>query len=149
EVARGLLSDDGALVGCTVSLASSSDATAAKDEWRGTWRDMKLVSEGKDNVIIRTAKEQDQPLGVAAVNQRIELQLIKNVNANDLTTFTNSIGNWAPLWLLHKYQGQREKPNGKIWHVEFPVGAPGANGLLRLKLEFDRGLPELDNWPKR
>jgi hypothetical protein len=129
-----------------VSLAGVTDATRPKDEWRGTWRDMKLIVEGGASETVRTESDADQKLGDPGVQQKFELRLIKNVNEPNSPTFPVSTGDWGPLWLIHKYQGERSKADAKVWLVEFPVGAPGANGSIRLKLKFDRALPELDKW---
>jgi hypothetical protein len=150
NIASALLDDEGRLRGCTISLlASSTDTTSSKDEWRGTWRDMKLVCDGKEANTIRTDSDHDQSLGVAPVQQKFNLQLIKNVNANDLTTFQIASSDWGPLWLLHKYSAAQDHSNPKIWRVEVPAEAPGARGAIRLKLEFEKALPDLEKWPKR
>jgi hypothetical protein len=52
---------------------------------------------------------------------------------------------WGPLWLIHKYKGEKVDPTS--WLVEFRVPASGAKGTLRLKLKFDGALPALDKWP--
>jgi hypothetical protein len=51
------------------------------------------------------------------------------------------------LELLHKYKGERDKADPKTWLVKLPMTAPGAKGIIRLKLKFDNVLPELDKWP--
>jgi hypothetical protein len=145
-VAKALLGDEGILGTCAISLAGSTDATRAKDEWRGSWRDMKLVAEGGTSDSIRTDTETDLKIGDAPVQQKLELRLYKNIGDTGSPPFTINTGEWVPVWLIHKYKGEREKANPAIWLVEFPVGAPGASGSIRLKLKFDRPLPELDKW---
>jgi len=148
-VARALLGEDGLLGVCTLSLAGTTDATRTKDEWRGTWRDLKLIFDGGNNETIRTESESDQKIGDAPVQLKLELRLLKNVNQTDSPTFPIPTGDWGPLWLIQKYKGEPQKGDPKTWLVEFPVGAPGAAGTVRLKLKFERALPEPDKWPAR
>jgi hypothetical protein len=144
-VAKALLGDDGMLGTCRLSLAPVTDATRAKDTWRGTWRDMKLVCEGVTSETIRT--ENDSELGEVPIQQKLELRMIKSVHDANSPTFPITTADWGPLWLIHKHHGERDKVDPKIWLVEFPVAAPDASGSIRLKLKFDRPLPELDSWP--
>ena len=111
---------------------------------------MKLVFDGGGSETIRTESETDQPLGGVSIQQKIELRLIKNVGDPNSPTFSIPTAEWGPLWLIHKYKGERDKldPTLKTWLVEFPVGAPGATGFVRLKLKFEHVLPELDKWPR-
>ena len=148
-VAKALLGEDGILGVCTISLAASTDATRAKDEWQGTWRDLKLIFEGGNPEAVRAGSETDQKLGDAPVQQKLELRQFRNVNEANTQTFPMATAEWGPLWLVHRYKGERDKADPKIWHVEIPVGAPGAKGSVRLKLKFERALPELDKWPSK
>jgi len=144
-VANALLGDEG-IGSCTILMAGTTDATRAKDEWRSSWRDIKLIVEGATSETIRTETEKDKPIGDAPVQQKLELRLFKNGGDPSSPNFSISTGEWGPLWLIHKYKGEREKGDPKTWLVEFPVGAPGASGSIRLKLKFERPLPELDKW---
>jgi hypothetical protein len=150
-VARALLGDEGILGVCTIILAGSTEATRSKDQWRGTWRDIKLICDGCTSDTPRTESETDQKIGEAPVAPKLELKLIKNVNSPDSPSFPIATGDWGPLWLIHKYKGEIDKsdPQKKTWLVEFPVAAPEATGSLRLKLKFERPLPELEKWPGR
>lgn len=145
-VAKALLGDEGILGTCAISLAGATEATRAKDEWRGGWRDMKLIAEGGTTETIRTESDSDQKIGDAPVQQKLELRLIKNANEANSATFSVNTGDWGPLWLIVKHNGERDKADPKTWLVEFKVGAPGASGAIRLKLKFERPLPELDKW---
>jgi hypothetical protein len=82
------------------------------------------------------------------LQQKLELRLIKNNNETNSATFPISTGEWGPILLIHKYNGEPEKGDLKTWLVEVRVTAPGASGVVRLKLKFDRPLPELDKWAK-
>jgi hypothetical protein len=146
-VAQALMDEGGSLGTCSISLISPSDATASKDEWRGGWRDMKLTYDGSNNERIRTEDAGDPKLGDAPVAHKLELLLIKNANEANSPTFSITTPEWGPLWLIQRYKGERDKAQPTAWLVEFPVGAPGANGVIRLKLKFDRPLPEMDKWP--
>ena len=144
-VASALLGTEGILGTCTISLAGASDATRSKDEWRGSWRDIKLIIDGGTGGSIRTETDTDLPIGDAPVQQKLELRVFKNIGDPAAGTFSITTGEWGPIWLLHKYKGEREK-GGNTWVVEVPMGAPGASGMVRLKLKFERPLPELDKW---
>src|ERR1051326_3965042 len=145
-VAKALLGDEGILGTCAISLAAGTEATRAKDEWRGSWRDMKLIAEGGTGDSIRAdSADTDLKIGDAPVQQKLELRLYKNIGDPQSPTFSINTGEWGPIWLIHKYKGERQADT-KTWLVEFPVGAPGASGSIRLKLQFDRPLPELDKW---
>jgi hypothetical protein len=145
-VANALLGNEGSLGACSISLAKMTDATRSKDEWRGSWRDMKLIAEGSAGGSIRTESDADQQIGDAPVQQKLELRLFKNSGDTRSPTFSITTGEWGPLWLLHKYKGEREKADAKSWVVEIPMEAPGASGTVRLILKFERPLPELDKW---
>lgn len=149
-VAKALLGDEGILGACTISLAGETDATRAKDAWREKWRNIKLIFPGgSGSEAIRTQDEGDQKIGDAPVQQKLELRLIENVGVTGSAIFSIPTGEWGALWLIQQYKGERDKtdPGQKTWLVEFPVGAPGATGSLRLKLKFERALPDWDKWP--
>jgi hypothetical protein len=145
DVANALLGTEGILGTCTISLAKMSDATRSKDEWRGSWRDIKLIAEGSAGGSIRTDNESDLLIGDAPVQQKLELRLFRNIGDTS-APFSITTGEWGPLWLIHKYKGERDKTEGKSWLVEIPMEAPGASGKVRLILKFERALPELDKW---
>jgi len=144
-IARALLNDEG-IGACNLFLEGLSDSNATEDTWRaeGTWRALKLSTGGET---VYTGLTDDQKIGAIAVNQKLDLRLIKNPNESNSAAFPISTEEWGPLWLLHKYSGKRDKADPTVWHVQMPVGAPGAKGSLRLKLKFEKPLPELDNWP--
>jgi hypothetical protein len=145
-VAKALLGDEGILGTCSILLAGATDATRSKDEWRGSWRDIKLVAEGSAGGSIRTDGETDQQIGDAPVQQKLELRLFHNIGEQNSQPFSIATGEWGPLWLIHKYKGERDKADPKTWIVEVPMTAPGATGSVRLKIKFERPLPELDKW---
>jgi hypothetical protein len=145
-VAKGLLGTDGGLGVCGIALAGSSAATRNDDEWQETWRELKLISESASTGT-RTGHDADEKIGDAPLQQKLELRLIRNGNDPASPTFPAVVtGDWGPLELIHKFKGERDKDH-KTWLVKFPVGAPGAKGLIRLKLKFENELPELDKWP--
>lgn len=145
-VARALMSEDGLGI-CTVSLAAATDATRTKDAWRGTWRDLKLVCPGVNTETKRTESDTDLNLGDVPVQQKLTLNFYKNINDANPTPSPVATEAWGPVWLLHKYKGERDKADPRTWLVEFPATMPGASGNVRLKLKFERALPELDKWP--
>jgi hypothetical protein len=108
---------------------------------------MKLIFDGGTTETLRIDSDADLKLGDAPVAQKLELRMMKNVNEPGSPSFPVTTAEWGPLWLIHKYNGEREKADPKSWQIEFPVGAPGATGTIRLKIKFDRPLPERDKWP--
>ena len=153
DVSKALLGEEATLGSCTVSLAGMSEGTKSKDEWREHWKDIKLVCEGcVSETGVRTQFEGDQKLGDVPIEKKFELRLIENANEPKTSkTFPIPVADCGPLWLIHKYNGERDKRDaeGKTWSVEFPIAPPGASGSLRLKLKFERRLPELDKWAAR
>lgn len=145
-VAKALLGDEGILGTCAISLAGSTDATRSKDEWQGSWRDIKLIAEGGTGESIRTGSETDQKIGDAPVQQKLELRIFKNIGDTGAAPFSIKTGEWGPLWLIHSFKSERDKATPVTWLVEIPMTAPGASGYVRLKLKFERPLPELDKW---
>src|SRR5262249_7179156 len=102
-LARALLGEEGILGVCTISLAGATGATRRKDEWRGGWRDMKLIAEGSAGGSIRTDNESDLPIGDAPVQQKLELRLFKNIGDTASAPFSITTGEWGPLWLIVKH----------------------------------------------
>ncbi|HUR47143.1 MAG TPA: hypothetical protein VMZ27_14785, partial [Candidatus Saccharimonadales bacterium] len=145
-IANSLLRDDSFGL-CTISMSGSSDGTHSKDVWRDDWFHTKLVFDGSTAEAIRNSMEGDQKIGDAPVQQPIQLILIRNANDPKSVTYPIKTEGWGPLWLVHKYKGERDKMDPKLWRVEFPVKDPGPNGWVRLKLKFESVLPELDKWP--
>jgi hypothetical protein len=148
NVAKALVSEDGSFGSCTVSLAGMNDTTKEDDEWRDTWRDIKLVAEGgTGGGFARARSDTDKKIGDAQISQKIQLVLKMNQNDPGSPTYPISTDEWGALELIHKYKGDRDKADPKTWLVKLPVGAPGAKGMIRLKLKFESVLPERDKWP--
>jgi hypothetical protein len=148
-VATALLSDDGVPGSCTMSLGGMSDATRSKDEWRGAWRDLKVLYDGGAGESVRTESGSDQKIGEVPVQQKIELRLFKNANDPASPVYPITTGPWGPVSLLLNYKSERDKADPKTWLVEIPLKAPVSGGFLRLKIKFEHPLPELDSWPAR
>src|SRR5258708_39877198 len=104
---------------------------------------MKLIADGATAESIRTESDADQRIGDPAVQQKLELRLVKNANEANSPTFAISTGDWGPLWLIHKYQGERSKTDPKVWQGGEPGGGPGANGLVGLEPKIGAGTPRL------
>ena len=82
---------------------------------------------------------------VHSVQQKMELRFCKNCGEQKDSPKENiSMGNWGPLWLIHKFKGERDKKDRTIWHAEFPFPKVTGNGTIRLNLKFPRALPESD-----
>jgi hypothetical protein len=146
-IAKALMGDGGVLGACTFSLAASSDATRADDEWQGPWRDLKLVVDGSNSEAIRAGSDADQKIGDVPLAQKLELRFSRNINDPASPTYSITTAEWGALELLHKYNGDKDKVDPRTWVVKLPMAAPGAKGSIRLKLRFENSLPELDKWP--
>jgi hypothetical protein len=146
-IAKALMGEDGILGACTFSLAASTDVTRPDDEWQGPWRDLKLIVEGNKSDAIRAGLDADQKIGDAPVAQKLEIRFSRNINDPGSPTYSITTSEWGSLELIHKYKGERDKADPKTWLVKVPMAAPGAKGLIRLKLKFENVLPELDKWP--
>src|ERR1043166_6383899 len=82
RVSKAILGDDYVPSSCAVSLEKMSDESKSLDQWRDTWRDIKLVAPGVTSPAERTGNAADAPLGaIATVDQKFSLQIIKNINA--------------------------------------------------------------------
>ena len=147
SVVKALMGEDGTLGLCSITMAASTDATHNKDAWRDDWFHTKLIFEGGTGEAIRNSMEGDQKIGDAPVQHPIELRLIRNANDPKSPVFPVKTEGWGPVWLIHKYKGERDKMDPKLWRVEFPAKDLGAASWVRLKLKFDGVLPELDKWP--
>jgi hypothetical protein len=66
-----------------------------------------------------------------------------------LSVGDTSLPPWALLRLLmaNKETVQREA-QGRTWRVKLPVPTASSKHQLNLRLEFDRPLPELEQWAK-
>jgi hypothetical protein len=139
-IARALLGEEGRLGYCTVSLAAD-----AQDAWRVKWRNIKLTFDGGGSGWIRTQTQEDEKLTDALpVQNKLELLLQENVGATTLPS--KGTAAWGTLWLIHEYNGEPDKGDLKTWLVKIPVWAPEATGVVRLKLKFDRPLPQIKEW---
>lgn len=148
-VAKALLGEEMVLGTCSISLAGV-DSTRPEDAWRDTWRDMKMKLDGGNNDGIRTDNSlDDQKLGEAQVDQKIELVLTRNAGGSGLPTLSIATGEWGTLEWIHKFKGEKDKadPTGKTWLVRVPPGGQISNGVVRLKLKFETVLPDVDKWP--
>ena len=144
-IARALWGENG-FGACKVSLEALTDANSTEEAWRpaGVWRGLKLASGGDP---VQTGSGKDEEIGPVPVNQKLDLVLIKSLNETNSKTFPIPTEDWGPLWLLHKYPSKRDAADKTVWHVQMPLNAPDAKGVLRLKLKFENALPDLDNWP--
>jgi hypothetical protein len=140
------LSGENGLNACKVYLDPIADINSAEEGWRasGIYRNVKLASGGDP---IQTGSAKEEELGQVPVNQKVELVLIKNANEPNSRTVPLATEDWGPLWLLHKYPAKRDATDKTVWHVQMPISAADAKGIIRLKLKFENPLPDLDNWP--
>jgi hypothetical protein len=57
-------------------------------------------------------------------------------------------GPWACVRMLHMYRSERMEEEPAKWHVQVPLkDDDGDERILWLRLEFDRPLPPLSDWP--
>jgi hypothetical protein len=96
-IAKALMGDEGILGACTFSLAGSSDATRADDEWQGPWRDLKLIR--------RRQQQRSDPrrIGFRPKDRRrtrgpeVELRLSRNINDPGSPTYSITTAEWGSL----------------------------------------------------
>ena len=141
QVAQALLEDDGTPLKCTVSLRKK-DNVADTDDWSFRYYFIQLGG-AKDR--LRTGSPDEAVLGAISLEQPAELRLFRNVEDNTGTNYPSPA--WGAVWLVHQFG----KPNqsGTTWNVDRPSNLQAENfkSPLRLKLEFAKPLPSLENWP--
>jgi hypothetical protein len=124
----------------TVSLAPLDDAHRTQDVWRDTLRRVQL--DGGERL---DSNNPDKPLGTVAVDAPLTLtlsdQLETPVNRARQTTSP-----WGSLWLALRLKGQPEPGDPRTWRVDWPVAEPRFKGAVRLKLHFERPLPDPKTW---
>jgi len=146
-IAKALLGEDSFVGNAAIFLEKMTDTTKTKDQWQGTWRDIKVFVGNAGSENVRTGSETEQKLGDVPVDKKVEFRIYKSINAPNEPTITNSTKEWGPLWLIHRHGGERDKADPRNWQVEVPVEELGPAARLRLKIRFDRVLPERDKWP--
>lgn len=149
RVTRAILGEDLTPGECIISLMKIEESTKNQDAWRetGAWRDIRLVAT-RAGAAVRTGEMEDQKLGAPTVDQRLTLQLVRNINATDPKTSNYEAGDWGAIALLHKSTNpQRLDPT--TWAVNWPLRPADGAGVIRLKLKFDRQFPELESWPAK
>ena len=140
-VAQSLTGD----AGCSLSLARIEDPPNPKDDWRAHFRFIKLAFPGDSNKKERSEDSNDIVLdGRVPVEQKFAIQLSQQANTPAKSKDTDA---WGVVWLIHKWGRAPSKADLTSWLVDWPVDEPGYQGMIRLKLKFDRPLPELENWP--
>jgi hypothetical protein len=145
QVVDALLGEDNSPGKCTITLAGlTSDE---KDRWRDSWFNLKM--DGPNCESVDTREQQPQKLGDAPLYPEMVLNLIDNQKLPNPKTFPIRTGKWGPLWLMSKYNAERDKTDARkaTWLVDVPVtGAPRGTGKISLQLKFERPLPD---WPEK
>jgi hypothetical protein len=140
--ARAVLADDGALLNCAFKLDAGQDLLTTF-----TYRAIEVEAGGKSLGVFETTSGKEQELGKVSLEKEIAIhtRLFKQA----LSVGDTSLPPWALLRLLmaNKETVQREA-QGRTWRVKLPVPTASSKHQLNLRLEFDRPLPELEQWAK-
>ncbi|MCX6908187.1 MAG: hypothetical protein NTY01_09105 [Verrucomicrobia bacterium] len=140
--ARAVLADDGAPLNCAVILDAGQDLLTTF-----TYRAIELEVGGKSLGVVETTSGKDRELGKVSLEKdvAVHVRLFKQAPS----VGDSQLPNWALLRLLMagKDAVQRDA-QGRTWRVKLPVPAAGSKQQLSLRLEFDRPLPELEQWAK-
>jgi hypothetical protein len=144
-ITSALLGQDNLPGKVTVSLAGMLESMPqGKDEWRGPLRRIRLAGAAER---LDTNIAADAPIGVVPVDAPLALELSSPDNSLKVTAEVQKTPDWGALWLVLKAGGKPDKTDPRVWLVDWPVKDPGYKGDVRLKLQFDRPLPELKSWP--
>lgn len=123
-----------------VSLLPLDDARRTQDSWRDTLRRVQLNGGARID-----SNNPDQPLGTIALDAALSLdasdQLEPPVNKTHLAT-----GAWGPLWLVLKSNARPDPADPRAWLVDWPLADAKFKGAVRVKLQFERPLPDPKNW---
>ncbi len=123
-----------------VSLLPMDDLHREQDAWRGALRRVELNSGPRID-----SNNPDAPLGTVRLDSPITLELSDQleppVNKTQLTT-----GPWGPLWLVLRMNARQDPKDPLAWLVDWPVTDPRFKGQVRLRLRFERPLPDPNNW---
>jgi hypothetical protein len=149
-VCQAILGDESMPGRCAVSLMPAEDASK-QDAWRDRWYDLKLTAtDGSGHA--RTGSKMDAPLGNPTVDLAFALQIIRNANVSSSERADYTVPEWGALALLRDYK-ESAKPlaDPTTWAVRVPLRSEHDpdGGVIRLKLKFDRPLPDLKTWPDK
>ena len=120
----------------TVSLAPLDDSHRTEDAWRYTLRRVELNGGARID-----SNTPDAPLGTIPMDAPIELNLTDQLEppVNKVRQIT---GAWGPLWLVLTMNARQDPADALAWLVDWPVTDSKFPGALRLKLRFERKLPD-------
>lgn len=148
---RGLLGPSGAIGDVVVSLEPPQDPGAAVgvEPWRRGFIRRVHLGNGKDVV----ADREGGKLGVVKVSESVALGFGRQREQQSADAFSLNTGEWGALELVLKYKGARSAINPLEWSVAWPFDKsdvnPECKGAVRLKLQFERELPNIEGWPKQ
>jgi hypothetical protein len=128
-----------------------TEDASKQDAWRDRWYDLKLTAtDGSGHA--RTGSKMDAPLGNPTVDLAFALQIIRNANVSSSERADYNVPEWGALALLRDYK-ESAKPlaDPTTWAVRVPLRSEHDpdGGMIRLKLKFDRPLPDLKTWPEK
>jgi hypothetical protein len=124
-----------------VSLLPLDDATRSQDAWRDTLRRVQL----KGGVRV-ASNDPDKPLGTIGLDQPIALEM-SDQNEPPVKKAQQETAPWGPVWLVLKARSKPDPTDPRAWLVDWPLADANYKGEVRLKLQFDRPLPDVRNWP--
>ena len=125
-------------------LAMLESMPQGKDAWRGPLRRIRLGAAGER---IDTNIAADAPLGSVLVDAPIAVELTSPDNALKVPADVQKTDDWGPLALVLKSGGIQDKADPRSWLIDWPVKDDKYKGDVRIKLTFERPLPDLKTWP--
>jgi hypothetical protein len=125
----------------TVSLLPLDDACRTQDAWRDTLRRVQL--KGGTRV---PSNDPDKPLGTIGLDQEIALEMTDQ-SEPPVKKAHQATGPWGPVWLVLKMNSRQDPANPRAWLVDWPVADSNFKGDIRLKLQFEKPLPDVKAWP--
>ena len=146
RVSRAILGEELTPGECIVSLMKADESTKNQDEWQIGWRDIRLVANRGGSA--RTGALEDQKLGSPTMDSALTFQLVQSAADPNARTSPYAAGEWGAIALLHKFKNP-QKLDATTWAVAWPLKATDGLGAIRLKLKFERALPELESWPEK
>ena len=129
-------------------LLEAPDKSLPQDQWRGAIRRIHLG----ENPDLYADKEGGK-LGELSLTDPIALGFAIQRDIDPKDKFAvKLVSDWAPLQLVLRMKGVRNPAKSTEWSVDWPFDqsalAADYKGAVRLKLQFDRELPELEKWPR-
>ncbi|MBI5387783.1 MAG: hypothetical protein HZA90_24235 [Verrucomicrobia bacterium] len=128
-----------------ILMGMLTSSAAGKDAWRAPLRKIRLESAAKRE---DTNTLEDTPLGAVGLNDPLSLSLTDQFEPPREQAQGQKTEDWGPLRLALA-GGREDKADKRVWTVDWAFKDPkyASMGDVRLKLQFERPLPDLASWP--